>query len=135
MIGATLPLIEYCHSKGIAIAAFSVLASLTHFSGGSVDKVAREIASRINATEDQVLLKWAHQVTKDGIVLTASQRCDRLQGQIRALEEMEPLPRVSDGGHHLCLSKREAPEGLGEFGIAEIEALTNVYLRLRRATI
>ncbi|GHJ85307.1 hypothetical protein NliqN6_1709 [Naganishia liquefaciens] len=91
MIGAGLPLIEYCKAKGITIAVFSALAPLTHFPGGPVDPVVREIAAQIGSTEDQVLLKWAHQVTCGGIVLTTSLRSERLRGQIHALEEMEPL--------------------------------------------
>lgn len=84
-------LIDYCHSKGIRIAAFSCLAPLTHFPGGSVDAVVKDIAQAIGATEDQVLLKWAHQVTRGGIVLTKSQSVERLKGQVKVFEEMEDL--------------------------------------------
>lgn len=94
VIDTTLPLIEYCHSKGIRIASFSAVAPITRFAGGPVDPVVREIASQINATDDQVLLKWAHQITHGGIVVTTSQRADRLQGQIHALEEMGPLSEM-----------------------------------------
>lgn len=91
VIDKAQPLIDYCHSKGIRIATFSCLASLTHFQGGPVDAVVKEIAESLGATEDQVLLKWAHQVTRGGIVLTTSHSAERLRGQTGAFEEMKAL--------------------------------------------
>jgi diketogulonate reductase-like aldo/keto reductase len=84
-------LIDYCHSKGIRIAAFKCLAPLTDFPGGPVDPVVKDIAELIGLTEDQVLLKWAHQVTHGGIVLTGSASAERLTGQVKAFEEMGDL--------------------------------------------
>ncbi|KAJ9109210.1 hypothetical protein QFC21_000539 [Naganishia friedmannii] len=88
-------IVDYCHSKGIIIEVFCALAPLTQFPGGPVDVVVKDIASQLNATEDQVLLKWAHQVTHGGIVLVSSASCKktRLEGYRKAFTEMRGLTR------------------------------------------
>ncbi|KAJ9095788.1 hypothetical protein QFC20_006583 [Naganishia adeliensis] len=85
------PIIDYCHTKGIQIACYTSLASIIAFPGGPVDAVVQKIASEIGATEDQVLMKWAHQVTYGGVVVTTSSKKDRLLGQMNALTEMKEL--------------------------------------------
>ncbi|KAJ9109211.1 hypothetical protein QFC21_000540 [Naganishia friedmannii] len=86
------PIIDYCHSKGIAIAGYATLAPLTHFPGGPVCPVIKKrIAEELNATEDQVLLKWAHQVTYGGVVVVSSRKKVRMQGFTKALTEMKNL--------------------------------------------
>ncbi|KAJ9125557.1 hypothetical protein QFC22_000519 [Naganishia vaughanmartiniae] len=84
-------LVDYCHSKGITIEAFSTLAPLTKFPGGPVDAVIKDIAKEMDATEDQILIRWAHQVTYGGIVITSSCKKTRLQGYRKALTEMKNL--------------------------------------------
>ncbi|KAJ9109212.1 hypothetical protein QFC21_000541 [Naganishia friedmannii] len=85
------PLIDYCHQKGIAIASYAALASIVRHPGGPVDQVVQEIAKDLGMTEDQVLLKWAHQVTYGGIVITTSLKKHRLQGQVNAFASMPDL--------------------------------------------
>ncbi|KAJ9125530.1 hypothetical protein QFC22_000491 [Naganishia vaughanmartiniae] len=85
------PIIEWCHNKGITIACFTTLASITHFPGGPVDTVVKRIAEDLNMTEDQVLMKWAHQVTYGGIIVTTSCKKERLVGQIRAFSDTQEL--------------------------------------------
>ncbi|KAJ9125558.1 hypothetical protein QFC22_000520 [Naganishia vaughanmartiniae] len=87
------PLIDYRHQKGIAIASYAALASIVRHPGGPVDQVVKDIAEELSMTEDQVLLKWAHQVTYGGIVITTSLKKERLQGQVKAFATM---PYLSD---------------------------------------
>jgi diketogulonate reductase-like aldo/keto reductase len=42
-------------------------------------------------TEGQVLLKWAHQITHGGVVLTTSSKKSRLEEQIKAFTEIKDL--------------------------------------------
>lgn len=97
------PVIEYCHSKGIRIATYTSLASIIAFPGGPVDAVVNKIAGELGVTEDQILLKWAHQVTHGGIVVTTSSKKDRLLGQMRVLADMkelsvEQVQEIADAG-------------------------------------
>lgn len=85
------PLIDYCHSKGIRIAAFAAIAPITKFPGGPVDAIVNRIAKELGITNDQVLAKWAHQVTYGGIVVTSSLKKDRIMGHMRALFEVKEL--------------------------------------------
>ncbi|GHJ85356.1 hypothetical protein NliqN6_1758 [Naganishia liquefaciens] len=85
------PLIDYCHRKGIHIAAYATLAPITNFPGGPVDPIVDRIALELGITNDQVLLKWAHQVSHEGIVVTSSLKKDRILGQMRALNEVQVL--------------------------------------------
>jgi diketogulonate reductase-like aldo/keto reductase len=84
-------LIDYCHQKGIANASYAALASIVRHLGGPVDQVVKDIAKELGLTEDQVLLKWAHQVTYGGIVITTSLKKERLQGQVKAFSHMPDL--------------------------------------------
>ncbi|KAH9012076.1 hypothetical protein EDB85DRAFT_2296793 [Lactarius pseudohatsudake] len=48
----------YASAHGIVSEAYSPLIPITHQSGGPVDKPLDEIAQRLGATTDQVLLAW-----------------------------------------------------------------------------
>jgi diketogulonate reductase-like aldo/keto reductase len=63
-----------------------------------VDTVVQRIASEIGATEDQVLMKWAHRVTYGGVIVTTSSKKERLTGQIKALTEMRELTEAQIRG-------------------------------------
>lgn len=91
MTKARRRLIKYCKEKSITIASYGATASLSAFRGGSVDTVVNSIAESLGATADQVLLKWAHQVTNGGVVLTASSCAERLKGQTKAFDELRSL--------------------------------------------
>jgi diketogulonate reductase-like aldo/keto reductase len=56
-----------------------------------VDVIVNRIAKELGITDDQVLIKWAHQVTYGGIIVTSSLKKDRLVGQMRALFEVKEL--------------------------------------------
>ncbi|KAJ9107813.1 hypothetical protein QFC19_002719 [Naganishia cerealis] len=97
------PIIEWCHNKGIMIACCTTLASIVRFPSGPLDSVVKSIAEELNATQDQMLMKWAHQVTYGGIIVTTSCKKDRLKGQILALTEMkelsdEQIKAIADAG-------------------------------------
>lgn len=49
------------------------------------------IAPELGITNDQVLVKWAHQVSHGGIVVTSSLKKDRLLRQMKALNEVKAL--------------------------------------------
>ncbi|KAJ9116992.1 hypothetical protein QFC22_004650 [Naganishia vaughanmartiniae] len=85
------PIIEFCASNAITIEAYGTLASLIHYPGGPVDPIVQQIARDLGATESQVLLKWAHQITHGGPVVTTSNKSERLEEHIKALTEMGDL--------------------------------------------
>ncbi|GHJ85377.1 hypothetical protein NliqN6_1779 [Naganishia liquefaciens] len=84
-------LLDFCHSKGIHIESYGPLSTLIRAPGGPVDPVVKDIAQELVATEGQVLLKWAHQITHGGIVLTTSSKKERLEEQIKAFTEIKDL--------------------------------------------
>lgn len=71
--------------------AYGSLASLSLYPGGPVDAIVRDIALDLNADEGQILLKWAHQVTHGGPVVTTSSKAERLRQHVKAFTEMKDL--------------------------------------------
>jgi diketogulonate reductase-like aldo/keto reductase len=88
------PIIEFCSLKGIIIQAYGTLAPLIHYAGGPVDPVVQKVARELGATESQVLLKWAHQVTNGGPVVTTSSKEERLKEHIQVFTEIKDLSDV-----------------------------------------
>lgn len=93
-------LIKFCQDNGILVAAYSPLASLNKFPGGSVDACVKRIAGVKGKSEAQVLLKW---VLQQGVVaVTTSGKVERLreytemEGWELTKEEMEEITR--EGG-------------------------------------
>ncbi|KAJ9107816.1 hypothetical protein QFC19_002722 [Naganishia cerealis] len=84
-------LIDFCQSKGIHIESYGPLSSIVRHPGGSVDPVVKKIAQELGATDGQVLLKWAHQITHGGIVVTTSSKKERLEEQIKAFTDIKDL--------------------------------------------
>ncbi|KZT70674.1 Aldo/keto reductase [Daedalea quercina L-15889] len=82
VLGQQAPLVEFGNMNGIVSEAYSVLTPLTHQTGGPVDRPLKEIASRLNAEPEQVLLAWAK--SKGVVVVTASTRKERLEGYLAA---------------------------------------------------
>lgn len=84
-----LPIMTFCatHSPPIKIEAYSSLSSLTkeEYKGGPVDKVVRDIATRMQVSESQVLLKWVRQ--KGAIIVTTSSKKSRLEEYL-AVEDL-----------------------------------------------
>ena len=129
------PIIEWCHNKGIVIACYTTLASIIHFPGGPLDAVVKKIANELDATEDQVLMKWAHQVTYGGIIVTTSCKKERLVGQIRAFGDMEDL------SHEKVQAITDAGEGMHQrvyvrsiFGLTHQALLIDFAHSFRRNT-
>ncbi|KAI0300555.1 Aldo/keto reductase [Multifurca ochricompacta] len=78
------PLLAYAASQGIVSEAYSSLIPITHQPGGPVDKPVNEIAQRLNATADQVLLAWVK--AKGAVAVTTSSKKFRLEGYLRAAD-------------------------------------------------
>ncbi|EPS94973.1 hypothetical protein FOMPIDRAFT_1133350 [Fomitopsis schrenkii] len=82
VLGQQAPIVEFGRANGIVSEAYSVLTPLTHQTGGPVDKPLKEIAARLNAEPEQVLLAWAK--LKGVVVVTASTRKERLEKYLAA---------------------------------------------------
>ncbi|KAG6888593.1 hypothetical protein C0995_007112 [Termitomyces sp. Mi166 len=78
------PIMEFASEHGIVTEAFSILIPVSRQRGGPLDKPLREIAARLAATPDQVLLAWAK--TKGAVVVTTSSKKRRLEGYLRAAD-------------------------------------------------
>lgn len=61
------------------------------YPGGPVNPVVRDIARKVGANEGQVLLKWAHQVTHGGPIVTTSSKAERLEDHMKTFTEMGNL--------------------------------------------
>ncbi|KAH9067889.1 Aldo/keto reductase [Lactarius vividus] len=76
------PLLAYTSAHGIVSEAYSALTPITHQPGGPVDKPLDEIAQRLGATTDQVLLAWVR--AKGAVAVTTSSKKFRLEGYLAA---------------------------------------------------
>ncbi|KAI0036349.1 Aldo/keto reductase [Vararia minispora EC-137] len=76
------PILAIAKLHGIVIEAYSALIPITHQPGGPVDKPVNEIASRLDATPDQVLLAWVK--AKGAVAVTTSTKKSRLEGYLTA---------------------------------------------------
>ncbi|TXT04257.1 hypothetical protein VHUM_04255 [Vanrija humicola] len=70
--------------------AYGPLSSLSRSPGGPLDPVVKKIAEKHNATEAQVLLKWAQQFG-GGTVVTTSRNVPRQKEYVEAFTKLEPL--------------------------------------------
>ncbi|KAI9463163.1 Aldo keto reductase [Boletus coccyginus] len=77
-----LPTLEYAAKHDIVIEGYSPLIPITQQPGGPLDAPLNEIASRLGATTDQVLLAWSK--AKGAVVVTTSSKKYRLQGYLAA---------------------------------------------------
>ncbi|CCM00039.1 uncharacterized protein FIBRA_02065 [Fibroporia radiculosa] len=82
VLNSQMPIVEYGNQNGIVSEAYSVLIPLTSQPGGPVDKPVQDIATRLNAKPEQVLLAWAK--AKGVVVVTASTKRERLEGYLAA---------------------------------------------------
>jgi diketogulonate reductase-like aldo/keto reductase len=78
------PLLAYTAAQGIVSEAYSALTPITRQPGGPVDKPVNEIAQRLNATADQVLLAWVK--AKGAVAVTTSSKKFRLEGYLAAAD-------------------------------------------------
>jgi len=77
-----LPILEIGAAHNIVTEAYSSLIPVTSRPGGPVDIPVGKIATRLGATDDQVLLAWAK--AKGVVVLTTSSKKFRLEGYLKA---------------------------------------------------
>ncbi|KAN0078049.1 aldehyde reductase [Tylopilus felleus] len=78
------PILVYAAKHGIVIEAYSPLIPITNQPGGPLNVPLKEIASRLGATTDQVLLAWTKAkgaVVVNAVYLTSSKKT-RLQGYL-----------------------------------------------------
>lgn len=78
------PLLAYASAHGIVSEAYSSLTPITRMPGGPVDKPVNEIAQRLGATADQVLLAWVR--AKGAVAVTTSSKKFRLEGYLNAAD-------------------------------------------------
>jgi len=82
VLSSQAPIVDYGNENGIVSEAYSVLIPITRLPGGAVDAPLREIADRLDAQPEQVLLAWAK--AKGVVVVTSSTKKERLQGYLAA---------------------------------------------------
>ncbi|KAH9975418.1 Aldo/keto reductase [Lactifluus volemus] len=78
------PLLAYHAAYGIVTEAYSALTPITSQPGGPVDRPVNDIAQRLNATTDQVLLAWVK--AKGAVAVTSSSKKFRMEGYIAAAD-------------------------------------------------
>ncbi|KAG6844762.1 hypothetical protein H0H87_003985 [Tephrocybe sp. NHM501043] len=93
------PIIEFGAKHGIITEAYSALMYEGISFGGPLDKPLYEIATRLNATPDQVILAWVK--AKGAVVVTTSSKKYRLEGYLRAADltlTTEDVSALDDAG-------------------------------------
>ncbi|KAH0610859.1 uncharacterized protein H6S33_011286 [Morchella sextelata] len=97
------PLLRFCQSHNIQLAAYSPLGPLTKFPGGPLDGVVKRIAEEKGRTESQVLIRWG--VEMGVVVVTTSSRAER-QEEFKGVdfelgeEVMREITEVGGREHH-----------------------------------
>lgn len=108
-----LPILEYAAKHDIVIEAYSTLIPITHQPGGPLDAPLHEIASRLRATTDQVLLAWTK--AKGAVVVTTSSKRTRLQGYLKAgdieltredIDTIDAAGAIGDGEKRMNAKRR-----------------------------
>ena len=123
---ASRDLIEYCKSNGIAVEAYSPLASIVYKPGGPVDEIVEKLAKKYNRSPSQILLKW--NLTKGllfvfssffflktihclgDIAVTTSSKRERLEDFLKVLDEDfqlndEDINAIDEAGANLHFRK------------------------------
>ncbi|KAN0077983.1 NADP-dependent oxidoreductase domain containing protein [Tylopilus felleus] len=128
-----LPVLEYAAKHGIVIEAYSSLTPITHLPGGPLDTPLKQIASRLEATTDQVLLAWAK--AKGAVVVTTSSKKRRLQGYLAAgdieltQEDIDALDAAGGMGEKRMNTIRKLAIG-GLIGVAVFATCSYFNIRL-----
>jgi diketogulonate reductase-like aldo/keto reductase len=111
------PTLEYAAKYDIVIEAFGALTPITGEPGGPVDAPLNEIATRLGATTDQVLLPWIK--AKGAVVVTTSSKKARLQSYLSAgdlelsAEDVETIDTAGAIGEKRIMVRH----GLRKFGV------------------
>ncbi|EJF63951.1 Aldo/keto reductase [Dichomitus squalens LYAD-421 SS1] len=106
-LAAQLPVIEFGNKHGIVTEGYSPLQSLRSTPGGPVDKPVNDIAARLSATPEQVLLAWAK--SKNIVVITSSRDHGRVVSFLGAgdLElTAEDIAAIDEAGNKGALWSR-----------------------------
>ncbi|KAG6827224.1 hypothetical protein H0H92_012723 [Tricholoma furcatifolium] len=93
------PIVEFGAKHGIVTEAYSSLIPITTLPGGPLDKPLNEIAERLKATPDQVILAWVR--AKGAVVVTTSSKKYRLEGYLRAADlelAQEDVSTIDEAG-------------------------------------
>lgn len=77
-----MPIVEYGNQHGIVSEGYSALIPITRMPGGPLDLPLGQIAKRLNASWDQILLAWVK--SKGLIAVTSSTKKERLEGYLSA---------------------------------------------------
>ncbi|KAJ8580011.1 Aldo/keto reductase [Rhizopogon salebrosus TDB-379] len=72
------PILEYAAEHGVIIEAYSALQPITKEPNGPLDAPLNDIATRLGASTDQVLLAWTK--AKGAVAVTTSSKKMRLEG-------------------------------------------------------
>ncbi|KAG1758231.1 NADP-dependent oxidoreductase domain-containing protein [Suillus occidentalis] len=111
------PIVKYAAEHDIVIEAYSALQPLTKEPSGPLDAPLNEIATRLGATTDQVLLAWTK--AKGAVIVTTSSKKTRLEGYQDAGDiglSKEDIAAIDAAG---ALGERRiaARIGLRKFGV------------------
>jgi diketogulonate reductase-like aldo/keto reductase len=111
------PIVKYAAEHGIVIEAYSALQPLTKEPSGPLDAPLNEIATRLGATTDQVLLAWTK--AKGAVIVTTSSKKTRLEGYQDAgdIELSKEDIAVIDAAGALGEKRITARIGLRKFGV------------------
>lgn len=73
-------MLDFHKEHNIVTEGYSTLVPLTSRPGGPVDKPVNEIAKRLGAQPEQILLAWSK--AKGAVILSTSSRKSRLEGYL-----------------------------------------------------
>ncbi|KAI9031426.1 NADP-dependent oxidoreductase domain-containing protein [Hyaloraphidium curvatum] len=91
----------FCEKNGIVLAAYTPLGPLTHFTGGPLDGVLKELEKKYGKTAEQLLLKWT--VQQGVLAVTTSSKPERLSLFLAGVDDSwkldaADLARISEAG-------------------------------------
>lgn len=111
------PIVKYAAEHDIVIEAYSALQPLTKEPSGPLDAPLNEIATRLGATTDQVLLAWTK--AKGAVIVTTSSKKTRLEGYQDAgdIELSKEDIAAIDAAGALGEKRITARIGLRKFGV------------------
>lgn len=98
-------LLSFAKTRGIQIAAFAPLTTLTKEKGGPVDEIVKKLAAKYHVGEGVILLKWVMQFGI--VVVTTSGSEKRLKEYLEAVGDWslteEEMAEVSSAGEGMCV--------------------------------
>ncbi|KAG2036542.1 NADP-dependent oxidoreductase domain-containing protein [Suillus americanus] len=121
------PIVKYAAEHAIVIEAYSALQPLTKEPSGPLDAPLKEIATRLGATTDQVLLAWTK--AKGAVIVTTSSKKTRLEGYQDAgdIELSKEDIAVIDAAGALGEKRITVRIGLRKFGVGVLVGVVRYY--------